>query len=76
MGVFDMQKVNFIAKIGTKTMECLECQEDLSQFADYEYLSNDNIICPNCGHKMILEYEEHYSEENGEDCLFYLCNLD
>ena len=57
-------------------MECLNCKEDLSEFADYQYLCNDTITCPNCNHEMILEYDEHYSEENGEECMFYLSNLD
>lgn len=57
-------------------MECLNCKEDLSEFADYQYLCKDTITCPNCNHKMILEYDEHYSEENGEECMFYLSNLE
>lgn len=42
-------------------MYCLKCENDLSQYEEFKYVS-DEIQCDFCGNKMIVDFDE---EENG-----------
>ena len=46
---------------------CLECKEDVSNLMSFDTLCEDFIICPKCGNKMKVEYEESYDEATGEE---------
>lgn len=46
--------------------ECLKCGAEFE--APYEYdRIGDEIACPECGHKMTIEYDESYDSESGEE---------
>lgn len=53
-------------------MNCLKCSNDVSDLMDWDTLCQDFIICPCCGNKMTVEYDETFDEENGEDSYWWL----
>ena len=34
---------------------------------DWDTLCEEFIECPNCGNKMVVEYDESWDEESGEE---------
>jgi DNA-directed RNA polymerase subunit RPC12/RpoP len=53
-------------------MDCLKCEQDVSDLMDWDSLCEKFIECPNCGNKMVVEYDESYNEEGGEDSWWWL----
>ena len=51
---------------------CLKCETDCGCFMDFDSLCKDFIICPNCGNKMTVEYDESCDEENEEESYWWL----
>lgn len=46
---------------------CLKCDSDISELINFDTLLNEFIECPNCGNKMMVEYDESYDSESGEE---------
>lgn len=46
--------------------ECLKCGSDVSDLMSWDTLTDEFIVCPSCGNKMTVEYDESWSEEDGE----------
>lgn len=52
---------------------CLICKHDVSELMNWDTLCEDFIVCPNCGNKMKVEYDESYDADSGdEDCWWWL----
>jgi transcription elongation factor Elf1 len=47
-------------------MDCLKCNSNISSLVGFETLCDDFIVCPECGHKMTVEYNETWDGENEE----------
>lgn len=43
-------------------MECLKCNANISELVNFNTIG-DTIICPKCGNKMIVEYDESWDDE-------------
>jgi transcription elongation factor Elf1 len=43
-----------------KNSNCLKCQHDVSDLMNWETLFDEFILCPNCGNKMAVEYDESW----------------
>lgn len=54
-------------------MNCKNCNYNLEQFTNFDYLGEDNLKCPKCGEIFTVEYdrifdgEEEYRIFNGEE---------
>ena len=44
-------------------MKCLKCEADVSELVNYHTLGDEFIECPECGNKMVVEYEETWDGE-------------
>ncbi len=53
---------------------CLKCEYNVSDLMNWDTLIDEFIECSNCGHKMTVEYDMYYSEEEGEIEYWYLLN--
>lgn len=53
---------------------CKKCSYDVSELVNWDTLLDEYIMCPDCGHKMIVEYDESYTEEDGETQYWWLEN--
>ena len=43
---------------------CLRCDHDVSELMDWDSLTEDYIVCPECGKKMKVDYdEEEYDDD-------------
>ncbi len=51
---------------------CLKCKYDISGLMGWDTLTDDYITCPNCGNKMVVEYDESWNEEDGETQYWWL----
>jgi DNA-directed RNA polymerase subunit RPC12/RpoP len=43
--------------------ECKKCKADLGDLVWFDTLGDDFIICPNCGNKMVVCYDESWDGE-------------
>lgn len=56
-----------------KTLNCLFCDNDLSEFATWIQYEIGFVTCPKCRNKMILSFDESFDDESLEiDSWFFL----
>ncbi len=49
---------------------CLKCKEDVSSLMNWDTLY-EGITCPNCGHKMTVNFEESWEEDWEEEITWW-----
>lgn len=51
--------------------ECLKCGSDMDDIVGFDHLCDDFVLCPKCGHKMTIEYDESYDAESGDESYWF-----
>jgi DNA-directed RNA polymerase subunit RPC12/RpoP len=52
-------------------MNCLKCDGDITGLVNYNTLCDDYITCPHCQNKMVVEYDESYDSESGDEQTYF-----